>query len=248
MTDKLHELVVIVKNAEGVPVVTSLEVAEKFKKQHNHVLRDIDNLLEDATRERSNFGQLSYVAKNKAKHRCFEMNERGFSLLAMGFTGREAMKWKSAFLDAFEMMRQELTRRHEPVNLSDPTTLRGLLLDYSEKVIALTSQVEAMQPDVDAINHMRATPGSLPLRHAAKELKMSPMKFCDWLEDMHWTHWHNGERRIAYQQIIDKGWLSHGPAAIVDRSDGRRERVTAVHVTTEGMIELTRRLKANEAE
>lgn len=248
MTNNLRELVVIVKNGEGIPVVSSLEVAEKFGKRHSNVLRDIDNLLEDAPNERFNFDALSYVAKNQAKQRCFEMNERGFSLLAMGFTGREAFKWKSAFLDAFEMMRQELTRRQEPTSMTRLEILT-MALESEKKVLALESKVETMQPDVDAIGRLRATKGSVPLMTAAKDLKMSPKAFCDWLEEMGWIFWHaNGKRRVAYQPIINKGWLSHGPAAIIDHSDGSRERVSAVHVTNEGAIKLAQLLEKQIAD
>jgi Rha family phage regulatory protein len=251
MPDKLHELIVIVKNGEGVPVVTSLEVADKFGKRHDNVLRDIDHLLEDATGERLNFEALSYVAKNKAKQRCYEMNRRGFSLLAMGLTGKEAMQWKSAFLDAFEKMERELTRRDSGpvVDFNDPHVLRTLLLDYSEKVIALESKVGVMQSDVDAIGRLRVTKGSVPLTIAAKDLKMKPLAFISWLHDIGWLHWRahsTGRRSVAYQPILDKKWMCHGPAAIVDRSSGERERVSAVHITNEGMIILARKLKEVE--
>lgn len=244
----LHELVVIVKNDKGVPVVTSLEVADKFGKRHDHVLRDIDNLLEDAPNERPNFGVLSYVAKNKAKARCFEMTENGFMLLAMGFTGKDALKWKIAFRDAFNMMRQELTRRQEPANMTRLEILT-MALEAEKKVIALERKVEVMQPDVDAINMFRATPGSVSLQIAAKELKQKPVAFCDWLHSIGWLHWRanpKGRRRVAYQPVIDRGWLCHGPAALVEHGDGRRERVSAVHVTAEGMIKLAELLKTEK--
>jgi phage antirepressor YoqD-like protein len=108
-----------------------------------------------------------------------------------------------------------------------------------------------MQPDVDAIGRLRATPGSVPLTTAAKDLKMKPMAFCDWLSDMGWLFWRThpkGRRRVAYQPIIDKGWLSHGPAAIVGHSDGSRERVSAVHVTSEGMVKLAKILEKQKAD
>jgi Rha family phage regulatory protein len=242
MNEKLHELVVVVKNGEGVPVVSSLEVADKFGKRHDHVLRDIDNLLKDATREVPNFGVLSYVAKNKAKARCYEMNRRGFSLLAMGFTGAAAMKWKSAFLDAFEAMEKELTRRQNPSSMTRLEILT-MAIEAEKKVLALESRVEVMQPDVDAIERLRVTPGSVSLQIAAKDLKMNPLPFINWLHNIGWLHWRahsKGRRSVAYQPILDKGWLCHGPAAYVDRSTGERERVSAVHVTNDGMVKLAK--------
>ena len=41
------------------------------------------------------------------------MTRDGFAILAMGFTGAEAMKWKEAFLDAFNKMEAALIERYE---------------------------------------------------------------------------------------------------------------------------------------
>jgi Rha family phage regulatory protein len=34
----------------------------------------------------------------------YQMNKKGFTLLAMGYTGKEAMKFKEAYIDEFEKM------------------------------------------------------------------------------------------------------------------------------------------------
>ena len=36
------------------------------------------------------------------------MNRDGFSLLAMGFTGKEAVEWKLKYIEAFNAMEQQL--------------------------------------------------------------------------------------------------------------------------------------------
>lgn len=38
----------------------------------------------------------------------YEMGEEGFALLAMGFTGKQALRWKLDFLAAFRQMRADL--------------------------------------------------------------------------------------------------------------------------------------------
>ncbi|KAF5059758.1 Phage regulatory protein Rha [anaerobic digester metagenome] len=77
--------------SRNVPMTTSLKVAsealpshEVFGKNHNHVLRDIDALIERGV---SNFGQTSYThPQNGQSYRMFLMDRKGFVLLAMGFT------------------------------------------------------------------------------------------------------------------------------------------------------------------
>jgi Rha family phage regulatory protein len=242
----LDVVIIPVADANGVYRVDSRGVAERFGKRHDNVIRAIENLTKEDPEALLNFEEGYYQLKSTGSqnHKLYQMDRDGFSLLAMGFTGGEASKWKRAYIKAFNAMEAKL-RMLTPIEQAEANLIGWKKSEAAR--IALECKIEAMKPDVEAINLFRATPGSLPLRHAAKELKMSPMAFCDWLYEMGWTHWHNGERRIAYQPIIDNGWLSHGPAVVIDRSDGRRERVTGVQVTAEGMIKLAALLKEEES-
>ena len=39
------------------------------------------------------------------------MNQDGFALLAMGFTGKEALEWKLKYINAFNQMEALITER-----------------------------------------------------------------------------------------------------------------------------------------
>lgn len=100
----MHELVYL-KNDEAV--CDSLQVAEKFGKEHRNVLRAIDNLLETLLKIEEP-QKMFVVSKRKADdgqyHRMYLMNRDGFSLLVMGFTGKEALEWKLQYIRAFNQM------------------------------------------------------------------------------------------------------------------------------------------------
>ena len=54
------------------------------------------------------------------------MNRDGFTLLAMGFTGKEAMEWKLKYIAAFNAMEAELKKQHEqPKQENPPITALG---------------------------------------------------------------------------------------------------------------------------
>lgn len=100
----MKELVYL-KNDKAV--CDSLQVAEKFGKEHRNVLRAIDNLRETLL----NFEQPSkmfVVSKRRQDdgqyHRMYLMNRDGFSLLVMGFTGKNALEWKLQYIQAFNQM------------------------------------------------------------------------------------------------------------------------------------------------
>lgn len=90
-----------------VAVCDSLQVAEKFNKRHDKVLRAIDDLLESLPKIgecNKLFTQSRRKAKNGQMYRMYLMNRDGFSLLAMGFTGKEALEWKFKYIRAFNQM------------------------------------------------------------------------------------------------------------------------------------------------
>lgn len=95
----------------GKLVTDSLNIAEVFGKDHHNVLKAIQTL--DVPKEFGdvNFNATEYTtAQGKKLPRC-EMTRDGFTLLAMGFTGPKAMKFKLAYIEAFSKMEEELTRR-----------------------------------------------------------------------------------------------------------------------------------------
>ena len=101
------------------PVTTSLVVAERFSKLHRHVLRDIRQLVadcDDVQFSGSNFGLVAYRDSKGERRPLYELTRDGFAILAMGFTGPEALRWKLAFLEAFNQMEAALsaqtTARH----------------------------------------------------------------------------------------------------------------------------------------
>ena len=89
---------------------TSRVVAEVFEKNHFHVIRDIELLKKDI----SNFGAMfilsSYKDSYERSQKEYLLTRDGFSLLAMGFTGDKALKFKLDFIQAFNSMEQELKR------------------------------------------------------------------------------------------------------------------------------------------
>lgn len=97
---------------EGQITTTSLQIAEHFSKRHTHVLRAIRNLLAELPENaRPNFGLSEFTDDTGRKLPAYRITRDGFTLLAMGFTGKEAMQWKVAYLTAFNKMEQQLLAR-----------------------------------------------------------------------------------------------------------------------------------------
>lgn len=104
----------------GHPTTLSTQVAQYFGKNHQHVTRDIRNLIDKCPDLGvSNFGQTTYKDSQGKSQPCYRMDRKGFVLLAMGFTGESALKFKIAYIDAFDEMEAKLRGD----NLSQGNTL-----------------------------------------------------------------------------------------------------------------------------
>ena len=97
-------------NKEEVTVVTSLDVAETFEKNHRDVMESIRNIGEAiSTAEFSALFYLdSYKASNGKTNPMYLMTRDGFTLLAMGYNGDKAMKFKLAYIKQFNAMEKAL--------------------------------------------------------------------------------------------------------------------------------------------
>lgn len=101
----MNDLVSLINNQ---PRTTSNRISEHFGKRHGSVTRAIENLEIDSEFRKHNFVLSTYISLQGKELSCYEMTKDGFMLLAMGFTGKAAMKWKLKYIDAFNNMEKAL--------------------------------------------------------------------------------------------------------------------------------------------
>ena len=112
---------------DGVPVTDSRTVADHFEKDHRHVLRDIRVLINgidaiNAEPTEPKFGRShdffiedTYKAPRRQSDPMFWLTQDGFSLLAMGYEGPKALRFKLAFIAEFNRMRSALRDRRPSI-------------------------------------------------------------------------------------------------------------------------------------
>lgn len=146
---------VIMKDQQAV--TTSLQVAEVFGKEHKVVLKAIDELKEGVAENSAdsfdgvaqNYADLFYEdtyihPQNKQKYRQIIMNRDGFTLLAMGFTGKKALQFKLQYINAFNEMEKTIKEK----SVSIPTTKRGLALLALEASEETNQRVDVIEQEV----------------------------------------------------------------------------------------------------
>ena len=106
----------------GQVVVSSRYVAERFGKEHNKVVRAIENKIESLTRQNCRVKNLFIEGKynhNGNEYKEYLLTRDGFTFIVMGFTGAEADIWKLKYIEAFNKMEQILKEQQSlPQDLS----------------------------------------------------------------------------------------------------------------------------------
>ncbi|WP_373216695.1 Rha family transcriptional regulator [Parasutterella excrementihominis] len=99
----------VVSVVNNTVTALSTDVAKLFSKLHKDVLRSIRSLIEQAPSLNERNFALVEVKDAKGENRpAYRMDRKGFVLLAMGFTGEVALKFKIAYIDAFDTMERKL--------------------------------------------------------------------------------------------------------------------------------------------
>ncbi|WP_257541014.1 phage antirepressor KilAC domain-containing protein [Sphingobium sp. CFD-1] len=126
------------------------------------------------------------------------------------------------------------------VALNDPAAMRGILLSYTEKVLELQGEVEEMRPQVQALERIAISDGSMCITDAAKTLQVQPKALFGFLRAHGWIYTRQGSNEyIAYQSKLQSGLLEH-KTTVVTRSDGSEKTTTQVRVTPKGLTRLAK--------
>lgn len=130
------------RDISGKLVVDSRCVAARFEKRHDNVLRDIRNILRDAPQALLNFEEFKINDLTGERTSHYMMDRDGFSLLAMGFTGAEAIQWKLKYISAFNELEASVLGR--PVAPADPLdALEQALIGWKgERAARIAAQEE----------------------------------------------------------------------------------------------------------
>ncbi|MGX2956443.1 Rha family transcriptional regulator [Ursidibacter arcticus] len=96
-----------IKNSQVI--TDSLTVATVFGKRHKDVLEKVRSLDIPSEYRQRNFTQTVIERQNPSggkpiKSPVIEMTKDGFMILVMGFTGKKAMQFKIAYIEAFNRM------------------------------------------------------------------------------------------------------------------------------------------------
>ena len=106
MTDHFPAVNII----NGIPRVSSLDIADHFEKPHRTVLASIRKIAAECTPKfnEQNFLLVEYSDAKGESRPMYSLTRDAFSLIAMGFTGKKALTWKLRYIEAFNGMEKAI--------------------------------------------------------------------------------------------------------------------------------------------
>lgn len=144
----MNELVKIKNNQV---VVSSRQVAEKFGKEHRNVLANIKEIISAENSALTFYQENTYKAGTGKSYPEYIMNRDGFSLLVMGFTGKDALHWKMKYIAAFNEMEAKLNGK--PISLLKEKEIEARL-NNSRARIASEFRKIAEKTDIPEYKHI----------------------------------------------------------------------------------------------
>ena len=245
-------------NNNGKILVSSREVAEKFGKRHTHVLDVIKGFKEDLST--ADFSALfildEYKASNGKMNIEYLMNRDGFSLLAMGFTGKKALEWKLKFIDAFNQMEEKL-KSENYLSEEEKLKLKLFSKDPSEVAYAhnrlvelatapLIAENEEMKPKAKFHDAVSVAKNCVSFGKFAgsfqnnNDISFGRNKIMDWCRERDYLCSSHNLKNKPSQKMIDCGYMQY-KENVNERNSEQYITYTPL-LTGKGQIWLTKKL------
>lgn len=237
----------IIENRNNQAVTTSLQVAETFGKKHKIVLKSIEDLLANgvaqnyATPQNKMFAEGAYThPQNHQEYKMYYMNKDGFTLLAMGFTGKKAMQFKMEYIQAFNQMEKVFQENNlDSYMIADPVKRAEKWIKEQEQTKLLAQQNEEMKPKAlfaDAVSSSKETILVGDLAKLAKQngIQIGALRLFTWLRDHGYLIKRKGsDYNMPTQRSMEMGLFDIKETAIT-HSDGRTTLSKTPKVTGKG--------------
>lgn len=231
--ESIHVPIVPVE-AEG-QTMSSREIADLLEARHDNVRRTIERLAERGVIQLPPMEEVrNHQGQGVSEYRVSKRDSYVIvAQLSPEFTARLVDRWQELEARAADPMRA----------LSDPVTMRGLLLTYSEKVLQLQAANAELVPKAEALDRIATADGSLNITEAAKALQMRPKDLFSYLCEHGWTYRRPGASSwLGYQSKTNSGLLEHKVTTVL-RADGSEKITEQVRVTSKGLARLAKLLQ-----
>lgn len=229
---------IILSTQNGEPVASSRQIAESFGKEHKHVLTAIRQILVAENSATKFFHETAFEYRGQ-KFPEYMMNRDGFTLLAMGFTGKAALEWKLKYIQAFNEMEKQLAQRPQ---LSRSELMAQALIAAHEELEHKDRQIAELTPKGIFADAVSASKKSILVGELAKLLcqngvQIRQNRLFSWMRERGYLI--KDPKRSDYnmptQRAVEQGLFEIKETTVV-HSDGHTSINKTPKVTGKGQI------------
>ena len=192
--------------------------------------------------------------QNHQEYKMYYMNKDGFTLLAMGFTGKKAMQFKLDYIQAFNQMEKVIQENNlDSYMIADPVKRAEKWIQEQEQTKLLAQQNEEMKPKAlfaDAVSSSKETILVGDLAKLAKQngIQIGALRLFTWLRDHGYLIKRKGsDYNMPTQRSMEMGLFDIKETAIT-HSDGRTTLSKTPKVTGKGQKYFILKLLDEQAE
>lgn len=236
----------VFKGQNDQVLTNSLLVAERFGKRHSDVIRSIDNILntEDESlnaKMRLAFVPTTYEDVTGKSNPAYIMNQKGFSILVMGWNGIKALKFKNEFYDAFEAMEKALKEQQKPLSqLEILVQSAQALLEQSRRIDNVEKRLDAMEQEREEsgkiLLSVSMSPESLPEISLRNKVRQLVNKYASATNTKQQDVWHKIYDQLYYLYHISvKAYKKEKKETYLDVAE-RNRFLDKIHIVISNMI------------
>lgn len=231
---KAIKMEIVFKSEKGNAVTNSLLIADKFEKDHKHVLESIRNLVAENSAAKF-FYESTYVNRGKT-YPMYIMNRDGFSLLVMGFTGEKALEFKIEYINAFNKMEAQL-KALNPGNMSR-LQLIEIALEAEKGRLKLEAENKQLRPKAELAERILETNDLIDVGQVSKVLDL-PFGRNTLFKELRARGVFFKNRNEPMQYYINRGYFKL-KERLVERENHEDFTVIKVLVTQKGLLFLSK--------
>lgn len=222
---------IVLSMQSGEPVASSRQVAENFGKEHKDTLESIRQILAaENSATKSMFYETTFENRGK-QYPMYLMNRDGFTLLAMGFTGKAALEWKLKYIAAFNEMEKKLA---EQPQLTRSQLLATALIAAHEELEEKDKRIAELTPDAEFARAVCIADNCRTATSIAKDYGLTAEKLNKLLYSQRVQYKDGDGQWVLYKPYQGKGYTKNRKGKAIQRSNGKTYIPNTTVWTVEG--------------
>lgn len=232
----------IENNSELGAVVSSRVVAEELARRHDHVKRDLENILKSQS---PNLGSEiipnTYKSERGREYNEYLLTKDGFTLYMFNIQGHN--DFKMAYINKFNEMENQLKQPVASYMIEDPVKRAEKWIEEQkekEKLLEQNSiqqqQIGELKPKADYVDEILKSPGTMTITQIAADYGLSAQKLNKLLHQARLQR-RVGKQWVLYTEHMNRGYTKSHTIEIV-RSDGRPDTQPQTRWTQKGRLKI----------